>query len=162
MTALGEALKTALEAKKKDYSNFIWKGEKKKVGDKYVQESKKIMDMSEEELKQCFEHCNKMLYSDSPKLLGRYNVLKEVDDVIEKCNVELFLRYCENSYLHNENRTPVKRTKLWLSLRKFMERNKDIADWNQVNISQVTSNIPSEFEDIPILKVMDGCIDNLG
>ena len=162
MTALGEALKTALEAKKKDYSNFIWKGEKRKEGKKFVQDNEMIGEMSPERLRECYKHCERMLYSNDPKNLGRYNVLKEVDDVIEKCNVELFLRYCENSYLHNENRTPVKRTKLWLSLRKFMERNKDIADWNQVNISQVTSNIPSEFEDIPILKVMDGCIDNLG
>ena len=169
MTALGEALKTALEAKKKDYSNFIWKGEKKKVGDKYVQESKKIMDMSEEELKQCFEHCNKMLYSDSPKLLGRYNVLKEVDDVIEKCNVELFLRYCENSYLRREGFTATPRFKMMLSLRQFIRNSETEAeekgitlDWKTISLTHTTNELPAEFNDISIADALEGCIDNLG
>ena len=36
---LGDALKKAIDAKKNDYSNFVWKGEKKKDGEKYVQDS---------------------------------------------------------------------------------------------------------------------------
>ena len=35
---LGDALQKALNAKKNDFSSFVWKGEKRKEGDKYVQD----------------------------------------------------------------------------------------------------------------------------
>ena len=46
---LGDALQKAMNSKKNDFSTFIWKGEKRKEGDKYVQESEKIMDMNPKE-----------------------------------------------------------------------------------------------------------------
>ena len=95
---LGDALKKAMDAKKNDFSNFIWKGEKRKEGDKYVQTSEKIAEMTPERLKECWKHCEKMLRNEDPRHLGRYNVLEEVTDQINKCNTELLLRYMENSY----------------------------------------------------------------
>ena len=94
---LGDALQKAFDAKRNDYSSFVWKGEKKKVGDKYVQDAEKISEMTPERLKECWKHCEKMLKSDDPRHLGRYNVLDEINDNINRCNVELFLRYLENS-----------------------------------------------------------------
>lgn len=170
-TVMGEALQKALASKKNDYSNFIWKGEKVKEGDKFVQVSKRLIDMSEEELNKCYDHCEKMLYNTDPRNLGRYNVLVEVKDQINKCNVELFLRYCENSYKHSENRKRIERRHFWLSLRQFMEdSNKDliengkeeIKDWSTISIAKATSNLPGEFEDISIESVLEGCIDCLG
>ena len=98
---LGDALQKALSAKKNDFSSFVWKGEKRKEGDKYVQDSIRLIDMSEEQLRNCYEHCEKMLHNDDPKNLGRFNVLDEVTDQINKCNVELLLRYFENSYIES-------------------------------------------------------------
>ena len=37
-TVLGHALQEAMNAKKNDLSSFVWKGEKKKEGDKFVQD----------------------------------------------------------------------------------------------------------------------------
>ena len=161
-TVLGAAYKKALENKKNDFSSFIWKGEKKKDGEKYVQDNEKIVDMSPERLKACYNHCEKMLHNEDPKHLGRYNVLDEVTDHINKCNVELLLRYYENSYMHNENRSDIKRKTLWLSLRQLMANNPEITDWTKIPVTQISSDLPSEFHDINISDVMDGCIDYLG
>ena len=159
---LGDALQKALKEKKNDFSTFIWKGEKRKEGERYVQENEKIIDMSPERLKACYNHCEKMLHNDDPKHLGRYNVLDEVNEQINKCNVELLLRYYENSYMHNDNRSDIKRKTLWISLRQLMTNNPEITDWSQVPITQISTDLPSEFHDINIADVMDGCIDYLG
>ena len=119
-TVLGDTLKKAIEAKKNDYSAFVWKGEKKKEGDKYIQSNEKIANMSPERLRECYNHCKKMLYNDDPKHLGRYNVLDEVTEQINKCNVELFLRYCENTYLKREMFIPTPRFRMMLNIRTFI------------------------------------------
>jgi len=165
--SLGDALKQAL---KKDFSEFIWKGEKIKEGDKYVQKIERIDEMTPERLKECWDHCNRMLNNDNPKNLGRYNVLEEVNSQINKCNVELLLRYCENSYLRNERKAVPRRT-FWIDLRKFMSNineskreigEEEIENWNNIPISIATSNLPEEFENISVADVMEGCIDCLG
>ena len=173
-TVLGEALKkaniTPNSIKKTNFSSFIWKGEKYKEGNKFVQKDEKIEDMSEERLRECYNHCLKMLYNDNPKNLGRYKVLEEVNSQIEKCNIELFLRYCENSYKKTE-RNSLSRNTLRINLRQFMENTnkrlkeegkKEIEDWNTIPISEAASHLPEEFQDISIADVLDGCIDYLG
>ena len=159
---LGDALKKALDAKNNDYSSFVWKGEKRKEGDKYVQDSKRLIDMSPGELIKCYNHCEKMLYSDNPKHLGRYNVLEEVNDQINKCNVELLLRYFENSYKKNDNRSPTPRTTLNLNLRKLKSNNPEIEDWSKISVTQITEDLPVEFHQINIEDLLDGCIGYLG
>ena len=161
-TALGDALQKALDAKKNDYSNFVWKGEKKKDGKKYVQESEKIIDMSPERLKECWKHCEKMLRNTDPKHLGRYNVLEEVTSQINKCNTELLLRYFENTYQKRENGIATKRFSLMISLRQFQNNNPEITDLSSIPFVKITENLPDEFSDISISDVLDGCTDNLG
>lgn len=160
-TVLGDALKKAMDTKKNDYSAFVWKEEKRKEGSKLVQDSIRIIDMTPEQLKRCYKHCDIMLNNEDPKHLGRYNVLEEINDQINKCNVELLLRYFENTYL-KDNRVDIKRKSLWLSLRKLMANNPEIEDWSLVPITKISSDLPSEFNDINIADVMDGCIDYLG
>ena len=160
--ALGEALQKALDAKKNDFSNFVWKGEKIKEGNKYVQQTEKIADMSPERLKECWDHCEKMLRNDNPKCLGRYNVLEEINKQISNCNTELLLRYFENAYQKRENESGTKRFSLWASLRQLMSNNPEVTDWSKVPISYISDNLPDEFKDVNIADAVDGCIDNLG
>ncbi len=161
-TTLGDALQKAMNDKKNDYSNFVWKGEKKKEGKKYVQDSEKISEMSPERLRECYKHCERMLNNDDPKHLGRYNVLEEVTSQINKCNTELLLRYFENSYQKRENGSSTKRFSLMISLRQLMSNNAEISDWSVVPITSISENLPDEFKDISIADVLDGCTDNLG
>jgi len=138
------------------------KVKKRKEGDKYVQESEKIVDMSPERLKECWNHCEKMLRNNESKHLGRYNVLEEISSQINKCNTELLLRYFENTYQRRENASATKRFSLMISLRQLMSNNSDISDWSVVPISHISENLPDEFKDISIADVLDGCTDNLG
>ena len=161
-SVLGDALKKAIDAKKNDYSNFVWKGEKRKDGDKFVQESERIVDMSPERLIECWKHCEKMLHNEDNKHLGRYNVLDEVTDQINKCNVELLLRYFENTYQKRENIPSTKRFSLMVSLRQLMSNNTEISDWSIVPISYISEGLPDEFKDISIEDVLKGCTDTLG
>lgn len=168
-TMLGEALQKALNTTKNDYSTFVWKGEKRKEGDKYVQDTEKFIDMTPQRLKECYKHCERMLYSEDPKNLGRYNVLEEVVEQMNKCNVELFLRYCENSYLKRENFVATPRFKMMLSLRQIIKNTEADAeekgitlDWKQISISHTTPELPAEFADISVADALDGCIDGLG
>lgn len=169
-TVMGEALQKALDAKKNDYSNFVWKGDKRKVGDKFVQNSIRIIDMSLDEIKKAYNHCNKMLYSDDPKHLGRYNVLKEVNEQINKCNTELFIRFCKNSYLRREEAQPMNNTQIFIAIKNCMantevdakERNMEL-DWDTISITHMPAiDIPTEFEDVTFTNALDGCTDNLG
>lgn len=159
---LGDALTKALDAKKNDYSNFIWKGEKRKEGDKYVQQSERLIDMSPEKLKECWKHCDKMLKNEDSRHLGRYNVLEEVTSQINKCNTELLLRYFENTYQKRDHFNATKRFSLMISLRQLMSNNTEISNWNDVLFSQISDNLPEEFKDISVADVLDGCTDNLG
>ena len=173
-TVVGDALQKAFEAKKNDYSNFVWKGEKRKDGEKYVQQSEKISNMSPERLKECWLHCEKMLHNNDPKHLGRYNVLEEVNSQITKCNIELFLRYLENSYKKRENYIPTPRYKMMLAIKEFIRNSEKEADeqgieldWKKISASHLSgdsfsSEFSSEFQDISISDVLDGCTDNLG
>ena len=167
---LGDALQKAMNSKKNDFSSFIWKGEKRKEGDKYVQESEKIMDMDEKRLKECWNHCEKMLRNDDPKHLGRYNVLEEINEEIEKCNVELFLRYLENKYLVRDNYNPTRRFKMMIAIKEFIKNSNEEAesrgislDWKTLSVNHLSNgNFPTEFQDINISDALEGCIDQLG
>ena len=167
---LGDALQKAFDAKRNDYSSFVWKGEKKKVGDKYVQNSEKISEMTPERLKECWKHCEKMLKSDDPRHLGRYNVLDEINDNINRCNVELFLRYLENSYMKREHYVPTPRFKLMIAVKEFILNSEREAeskgmtlDWKKISINYLNGEeFPPEFQSINIADVLDGCIDKLG
>lgn len=141
---LGNALQKAY------LSKFVWKGEKRKEGNKYVQDSKLMIDMTEEELQDCYNQCHLMLYNEDPKNLGRYYVLEEIEEQINKCNVELLLRYYEKN--------SIPRTTLNLNLRKMKANTPEIEDWSTVAISNVTDGLPPEFRNISIEDVFDGCI----
>lgn len=168
---LGEALKKALNSKnsKRDFSSFVWKGEKVKQGDKFVQVKEQIEDMSPERLKECYKHCEKMLYNNNPKNLGRYNVLTEVTNQLRFCNTELFIRYCENSYLKRDGFDPIPRHKMIHSIRSFM-RNSEIdaeekgitIDWKEISVSHLFSEVPVEFQDVMVSDAYEACMDNLG
>ena len=79
-TILGDALNEALKQKKTDYSEFKWKGPKVRNGDKYTQESVRLIDATPAQLISYYQHCEKMLYNEDPKNLGRYNVFEQVKE----------------------------------------------------------------------------------
>lgn len=72
MGILGDKIIAAQEAKSNDINTFVWKGPKKEVNGKMVQEEILLKDATEEQLKQFLAHCNSMLYSKDKDNPGRY------------------------------------------------------------------------------------------
>jgi hypothetical protein len=92
-TVLGDKLSAALESKKNDINNFMWKGPRKFVNGKRVQEEFKLMDATEEQLKKCYAHCKSMLYSKDKEDPGRYELINILRDQQLRCTAELYIRY---------------------------------------------------------------------
>src|SRR5574344_1308567 len=98
MSILKERLNEAIESKKSDINSFIWKGEKKEVDGKYVQEEKRLVDCTQEELQRNYDYCKQMLYNDNKQKPGRYILLSIINDQINRCNCELFLRWLKTEH----------------------------------------------------------------
>ena len=116
---LKEKLEEAIEKSNNDLSSFVWKGEKVKVNDKYVQEETRLVDFPQEGLQKCYDYCNTMLYNVDKDHPGRYPLLEIVKDQRERCNAELFLRWIEAT-------TKSPRFTFMTSLRTFLDNNSQI------------------------------------
>lgn len=144
------------QLKKALLNSYVWKGAKQKINGEIIQTTVKLVDASEEELKQYFEYCNMMLHNTSKNKPGRYVVLFNVLDQINKCNSELLLRW-----FRSEEKTDQKT--LLISIRKFIENNKDVTKpMNKLEAMDIASKLPVEFEHVPVTLLEDACLDTLG
>lgn len=156
---LKEKLEKAIKDKENDITTYVWKGRKQEINGQLIQDEKRLIDCSEQELKSFYEHCNSMLYNDSKEYPGRYVLLNIIEDQRQRCNTELFLRWMEN-----EKHVP--RFAFMGSLREAIDENKDyiesIGGIKAFPIGEVVGKCPAEFYNIPADLVLDGCIDKLG
>lgn len=136
--------------------SLIWKGNKVLDEEgKYVQSQKRLVDMTEEELNNCYNHCKIMLFNQDPKNPGRYVVLNNISEQVEKCGAELLLRYIEIN-------AKLTRFTLLNSIRNFKDINREALKTIKPTASTLFNNVPKEFENISIDLLMDGCLDRLG
>ena len=155
-TLLGEKLRKAIEGKNSDITSFIWKGNKKlDENGKYKQVEKRLVDMNIQELNSCYDHCKTMLFNKDIKNPGRYLVLEIIADQKDRCGAELFLRYVEQ-----ENQ--ITRFSLMNMINNFLTSNKEAFKSIKPMLSHMFSNMPNEYEQIPLSLLMDGCLDRLG
>lgn len=154
-TVLGSKLSAALS----NVNNYVWKGKKGDNG----QEEIRLMDASPEQLNQFYNHCDSMLYNEDPNEPGRYVLLNIIDEQVNKCLTELFLRYIENPPKElNRERYP--RFAYLNALRAQMKEHPEITQdkYSQILLQDVTSGIPMEYADLTLDMIMDGCLDTLG
>lgn len=157
MSILKDKLNEALLNKKNDINSFVWKGKKVKTSEGFVQEEIKLIDASIEQLKEWYKYCEQMLYNNSREFPGRYLVLNTINDQRKRCNAELCLRQLE----YDED-CKMPRYKLNLQIQNLLssEENKGICA-KDLTLGDV-SNINSEYSDIPLNLIIEGCIDKLG
>ena len=153
---LNEKLTEAIEKKESDFKSFIWKGNKTldKNG-KYQQSEKKMLDMSENELKSCYNHCKTMLFNRDSQNPGRYLVLEIISDQKDRCGAELFLRFLEQ----NKN---MSRFSLMGTINEVLNKNKEVFKLKKPILEDIFSSIPEEYEKLPLSLIVDGCLDKLG
>ena len=150
-----EKLASAIDRKNNDINSFIWKGRKQEVNGALVQEEKRLVDCTEEELRGFYAHCDSMLYNTNKDYPGRYVLLDIIKDQRQRCNAELFLRWLEQ-----EQHMP--RFKFLEALVSFLDINKDGIDPKEYPIEGTMCGCPKEFGDIPTETVREGCLDRLG
>ncbi|MGV8961908.1 MAG: hypothetical protein ACOH2V_00825 [Candidatus Saccharimonadaceae bacterium] len=156
MNILQERLQSAIDKKNSDVNTFVWKGHK--VLDEtgtYKQTEKKLMTMSESELKVCYEHCKTMLYNKDLQNPGRYVVLELIADQKDHCGVELLLRYVEQN-------SGLSRFSLIGAINTFTANNREALKEIKPIIGIVFSDLPDEFQKLPLGLIIDGCLDRLG
>ena len=155
-TIMERKLKEAIEKKQQDITNFVWKGSKSlDENGKYRQNEKRLVDMTERELQNAYDHCKTMLFNKDSENPGRYVVLESIADQRDKIGAELFLRYVEQNH-------HLVRFTLLTSINEFLRNNKDVSKTHKLTVSDAIPSVPNEFEKVPINMVVDGCLDRLG
>lgn len=160
---LKEVLSEALKNKKNDITSYVWKGKKVIKNQKIQQDSKRLVDCTQSELKQFYDYCETMLYNNNKYKPGRYILLNIIKNQREKCNAELFVRWLER-----EN--GIAKYSFMATLREFLNNNpKTVIDdgENEIStinlpISKIVKNTPSEFSQVKIGDVLNACLDSLG
>lgn len=154
--------KEQTEVVKKDINSYIWKGPKNK--DKEQREYKMI-DASPEQLKEWYQHCLSMLFSEDSVNPGRYVLLDIVKTQIDKCTAELFLRWLENTYKHDDTRKIYPRNLFYEDIRSTLDKNNPKLTRQQQKellITNISSGVPEEFSRANVCDLLDGCVDKGG
>lgn len=168
---LAEAIKEKKELKnqaKNNMDNWVWKGPKKERAGVRCQDIVKMVDATPEQLKEWYNHCISMLFSNSKTNPGRYNLKKIVEEQIDNCTTELCIRWIEGKYnLDDSKRGSLPRNLLFKDLNNLLNQpeNKEAIPrdkWNEVQLSACINNLPVDFRDVSVKQAMDGCLDLLG
>ncbi len=155
-TLMEEKMIEAISKKGVDVQSFEWKGAKTiDENGKYKQNTTKLVDMVPSELRTCYDHCKTMLFNKDPQNPGRYLVLELIADQKNRCGAELFLRFMSSSH-------DMSRFSLSSSITAFLSNNKTIFKDIKPLLKDMFSNLPSEYEKLPISLILDGCLDRLG
>lgn len=151
-----EKLKEAIQKKQLDVNSFVWKGSKQlDATGKFKQSEIKLMAMSQQELRDCYDHCKTMLFNKDSQNPGRYMVLELISNQRDRIGTELFLRYVEQKHT-------LTRFTLLGSINEFLVNNKEALRNYKTLIGDVINNLPNDYTKIPLNLVIDGCLDRLG
>lgn len=158
MTDLGDKLKAALENKKNDINSFVWKGPKKYINGKRVQEEYKLMDATEEQLQKCYNHCQSMLYSKDKEDPGRYVLIDIIRDQQLRCTAELYMRY-----LRKNGSIPIEFRKSFVDYLNTDEVKSQVPRSAYKDVPACALiEIPEEFRALSIDMILDACLAALG
>ena len=150
-----EKLEEAYRRKEDAIETFIWKGEKRPQPDgTFAQDKILLVDCTQSQLQEFYNHCNSMLYSDDHVHPGRKVLLDIIKDQRNRCNAELFIRYIEK-----EEKIP--RYSFMASLRTFLDNNPSVGLDAPVGLS-ICNLDASEYSNLPLGLVLDACLDTLG
>ena len=158
MSDLGDKLAAALEQKKNDINSFIWKGPKRYVNGKRVQEEFRLIDATEEQLRRCYKHCKSMLYSKDKEDPGRYVLIDIIRDQQMRCTAELYM-----PHLRKNGTIPIEFRKALIDYLNQEDVKTKIPRSLYKSVPVCTLvELPDEFKAISIDMVLDACLSSLG
>ena len=147
ITDLGE-LDNAIKSKNEDLNSLVWKS--------WNGEEVKLVDMTDAELQRCYTHANDMLYNKDRFTTGKYQVKKNIKELIAQCNAELFRRYLQ----YDLNIDILKTNIQVLDYIRENKKNNNLS--NTDTIETLFSNVPREFSSVTIEELIDACLDRRG
>lgn len=165
MTVFGSIIQKAFDNKKTDIKQFTWKFKKDENG---KQREARLLDITEQELKECYAHVMSMLFSTDKKTPGRCKLMEMLDASVVACNAELFKRYVSVTFNTGANASAPGNISAYLSsLRKVLDSEEGMqkfprAEWDTIVISSVMDNIPPEYAQIPVKVVLRALQGRLG
>lgn len=154
-TAFAEKLRTAIDNGNFYAKSYVWKGKKERNADgTFSQETVNLMDATEEQLRRFYSHCISMLYNTDPKNPGRRPLLDIINNQKDRCGVELFLRESEAA--------GASRYTIVESIKSAIRHSGLTQDQlKNLQLSEFVS-VSSQYVNLPIKLVQDGCIQKLG
>lgn len=153
-----DTLAKAIEDKKNDVTSFTWKGPKQWINGKRTQIEKRLVDATEDELKQYLEHCESMLHSTDKEDPGRVELIKIIRDQQDRCTAELYMRHIRKNGV-----MPIEFRKIlvdYLNDPEIIEKIPRSA-YSTTAISAIVKT-PDEFKHVSISLVLDACLCALG
>jgi hypothetical protein len=154
MTILGDKLKEALDSKEANINDYVWKGPKVNG----VQEEVHLINATYDQLRKFYVHCDQMLNNTDAKNPGRFTLLDIVQDQIQRCRAELLIRWLRAEKHYTS-------AKCLEDVRSIIKNNKEVLTNDVLKtypIGGIMSNLPIDYENVPISLVLDACLDSLG
>lgn len=136
----------------KKVASFKWlvkkNGEHKEV---------KMVEMTEDEIKEAVSLCGQMLYNKDSSKLGRVHVLRIIEKQKRCCTIAMFMKWIKVRYKKSDY-------DLHTTLRSFVENNsEEHPDVENMPVAKCIGDIcPQQFSDITIKEVMQACVGALG
>lgn len=157
--ALGDKLNEALRKKGEDINTFVWKFPKDRENQN-SQQCVKLIDCTQEQLQQFYDHCESMLRNDDKLSPGRYNVLALIKSQKDKIGAELLLREMQSE---DKNFT---RFALSEAINEVIDSNRNkgiIVDAEVSTFGQyVNTPLSTKYNKLSLQLISDACNDKLG
>lgn len=147
VTEFGNALSSAINTKKNDINQFVWKGKDGK--------EIRLMDMSADDLQKAYVHTTDMLYNTNKYTPGKYQVKKNIRVLIAHCNAELLKRYIMHDCNIESLKSPIQ---LVQYIREY-KKNNNLQDTDSVE--GLFEHLPQEFCSVTIDALLSACLDQL-
>lgn len=157
-TVLEDKFNEAMEKKKNDINSFVWKYPKDRSKDN-EQVEVRLIDCTQEQLKQFYDHCVSMLHNPNRMTPGRYDVLNLIRIQKDKIGAELLLRELEMNPTFT-------RFALNDAITEFIENKKNagiIINPDTAIFGQYyDESLSSKYSKLTLKVIIEACNDKLG
>lgn len=154
-TEFADMLQDAIDKTNFYANSYVWKGKKvKDENGNFIQEEVRLVDATEDQLRSFYAHCVSMLNNTDKQNPGRYPLMEIIQLQKDRCGVELFLR--ESEQQGTSRYTIIDSIKQVIRYSGITQEESKAIPLNQF------INVDSQFQNLPIKLVQDGCLQKLG
>jgi len=140
-------------------NSYVWKDRRLTSDRKEKQMGYQMVNMSEYELQQAYNHCKTMLYNNDPTNLGRMLVLDLISEQLDRCGAELALRWFK-TLVDDKGNIKYSSDGLMQELREWVSLCP--ADPDKTLRLQDFVEVHPDYKAVPIDLLMKACRDDLG